>query len=212
MADTAKAPEIDATLVTVGKPVEGGCAFTCFADNPTLPTSASEALAEGFESLGDLSENGFTQTTESTSNDFKGWHGKVLLTDVTDEKDKVKLELVEVGRLAAAQLRFGAANVKASAEDPNTFEAIDARGIPAATVPLVIDELESNGWLRRTVYPKVKVDSVDDVAHQRGSLMVYGMSFTAVAGADGSTHHVYHARPKPAAGPGGGDAPAGPTE
>jgi len=91
-------------------------------------------------------------------------------------------------------------------------QAIDARGIPAATVPLVIDELESNGWLRRTVYPKVKVDSVDDVAHQRGSLMVYGMSFTAVAGADGSTHHVYHARPKPAAGPGGGDAPAGPTE
>lgn len=209
--DTAAISEIDPGLVTVGSPVEGGCVFTDLAGKAAAPTGAAQPL-EGFVSLGELSTNGFTQSTEVNTTEHQGWHGTTLLTEITDQKEKVKLEFVEVDRLAVAQLRYGVGNVKPSADDPSTFEAIDVKGVPSHTVPLVIDELESNGWLRRTVYPKVKIDSVDDVPHQKGNLMVYGVSLTAIAAADGSTHHIYHAKPKAAdaepgtAGAGGEDA------
>ena len=59
------------------------------------------------------------------------------------------------------------------------------------------------GWLRRTVIPKAKIDSIDDVPHQRGSLMLYGMSFTAEVDANGVAAYIYHAKPAAApAGPG----------
>ncbi len=196
--------ELDPGLVTVGKPVEGGCCFTSFAENPTLPTAATSKLSDDFVSLGELSENGFTESTESNSTDFKGWHGKNLLTEVTDQKTKHKGEFVEVDRLSVAQLRYGKDNVTVDATNAETYSAINVADIPSTPVPLIFDELESNGWLRRTVIPKAKIDSIDDVPHQRGSLMLYGMSFTAEVDANGAAAYIYHA--KPAA------APAGPSD
>ncbi len=196
--------ELDPGLVTVGKPVEGGCCFTSFAENPTLPTAATSKLSNDFVSLGELSENGFTESTESNSTDFKGWHGKNLLTEVTDQKTKYKGEFVEVDRLSVAQLRYGKDNVTVDATNAETYSAINVADIPSTPVPLIFDELESNGWLRRTVIPKAKIDSIDDVPHQRGSLMLYGMSFTAEVDANGVAAYIYHA--KPAA------APAGPSD
>ena len=50
-------------------------------------------------------------------------------------------------------------------------------------------------YLRRTVVPRAMVDSFDDEAHQKGSLLVYGMTFTALAGDDGAAYHIYRAKP-----------------
>lgn len=187
--------ELDPGLVTVGKPVEGGCCFTSFAENPALPTAAAAKLSEDFVSLGELSENGFTESTESNSTDHKGWHGTVLRTEVTDQKTKYKAEFVEVDRLSVAQLRYGTDNVTADATNKETYSALKVKGIPSKPVPLIFDELESNGWLRRTVIPKAKIDSIDDVPHQRGNLMLYGLSFTAEVDADGVAAYIYHAKP-----------------
>ncbi len=102
-----------------------------------------------------------------------------------------------------AQLRYGKDNVTVDATNAETYSAINVADIPSTPVPLIFDELESNGWLRRTVIPKAKIDSIDDVPHQRGSLMLYGMSFTAEVDANGVAAYIYHAKPAAApAGPG----------
>ena len=39
--DATPANDIDPSLVTTGSPVEGGCVYTSFKSNPTLPTDAA---------------------------------------------------------------------------------------------------------------------------------------------------------------------------
>lgn len=190
-----KLNDIDNSLVTVGKPSDGGCCWTSFAATPTLPTDATTKMATltDFESLGELSENGFTEGKSVTSNKFKGWHGSVVLTSISEEDHTFKVEFIEVNRPSVAKLRFGDKNVEAGADGSvSHIKAVVGTDIK---VPLVFDELESNGFLRRTVIKQATVDSFDDVPHQRGSLMVYGMTFTALDTGDGKFFDIYRAKP-----------------
>ena len=186
--------DIDTSLVTVGQPSEGGCCWTSFADSPTLPTDASTKMSTlpGWDSLGELSENGYTESKTVTNNKFKGWHGSIVLAAVSGEENTYKAEFIEVNRPSAAKLRYGAANVSAGAD--GSVSHIMGKISTGDKIPLVFDELESNGYLRRTVIRSASIDSFDDVPHQKGSLMVYGMTFTAVE-VDGQTFDIYRAKP-----------------
>lgn len=62
-------------------------------------------------------------------------------------------------------------------------------------VPLVIDELEDTGYLRRTVIPRVSIDSCDDVEHKPGGLVQYGFTFTVLKTADKPLFTIYRAKP-----------------
>lgn len=187
--------ELNNSLVTVGKPVDGGCCWTSFAEEPTLPTDASTKMStlEDFVSLGELSENGYMVSKAVTSNKFKGWHGSVVLTSISDEDHTFKLEFIEVNRPSVAKLRYGSANVEAG-EDGSVSHVKAVVGTDVK-VPLVIDELDSNGFLMRTIIKQCTIDSFDDVPHQRGSLMVYGMTFTAIDTGDGKYYDIFRAKP-----------------
>lgn len=193
--------DIDTSLITVGQPSEGGCCWTSFAENPTLPTDAVTKMSTltGWESLGELSENGYTESKSVTESKFKGWHGSVVLAAISGEENAYKAEFIEVNRPSAAKMRYGSKNVETGADGSVSH----IKGKPSAgdEVPLVFDELESNGYLRRTVVRKASISSFDDVPHQKGSLMVYGMTFTATE-VDGQTFDIYRAKPAD-------DAPAG---
>lgn len=185
--------EIDTNLVTVGQPAEGGCCYTSFKEDPSLPADAVTKMStlQDFESLGELSENGYTEGKSVSTNKFKGWHGSVVLTSVSEEDHTFKVEFIEPNRPAVAKLRHGAKNVETD-EEGNLIhiKAVVGTGVK---VPLVFDELESNGWLRRTVVKKATIDSFDDVPHQKGSLLVYGMTFTAID--DDGLYDIYRAKP-----------------
>lgn len=173
--------DIDTSLVSNGAPVEGGCCWTSFAASPTLPSDATTAIStlSDLVSLGELSDQGYTESKEIETSEFDGWHGTTILSVVNKEKNKYKAEFTEVQRAAVLQLRYGPENVTVDSE---TGEVTHVEGKPVGdvTVPLVIDELLSNGRLRRTVVPKAHITGIDDTPHQRGSLMVYGIEFTAL--------------------------------
>ena len=192
--NAATMPDIDTTKVTVGAPVEGGCCWTTFAEEFELPEAAATAISSltGWESCGELSDNGYTEKKSITSTDFKGWHGSTVLSVIDEEKNQYHAEFIEVNRGTAAKIRYGAGNVQTD-EDGNVTQISGKTGQIKA-IPLVFDELESNGWLRRTVVKKAMVSSFDDVPHQRGSLMVYGMDFTAIE-VEGSAFETYRAKP-----------------
>lgn len=182
--------------VTTGGPVEGGCCYVSFEDNPVLPTTASQNITggdSGFLNLGELSDQGWTQAQSTSVNKYKGYHGKVLLSEVADEELTVKTEFLEVTRVNVLKLRYGQNNVTVDATGFAT--AMKHTSIPDDTVTLVFDELLSNGVKQRTVFPRVKIDSIDDQAHQKGALLVFGMTFTAYADEEGAAFYVYHAKP-----------------
>lgn len=55
--EATPAADIDPSLVTTGSPVEGGCVYTSFKANPTLPADATTKISTltDLVSLGDLS-------------------------------------------------------------------------------------------------------------------------------------------------------------
>lgn len=190
-------PDIDPSLVTVGQPVEGGGCYASFAAAPTYPTSATEDMSTlaDYESVGELSDAGFTEGKNVTTSTHKGWHGTTLLATTDDSTDTYQAALVEVDRGTAAKLRYGAANVTVN-ETTGAITQINNGKVNDDEVSLVFEELESNGYLRRTVVKRCKVTRFDDVPHQRGNLMVYGMTFTVLEPADGSTPvPIYRAEP-----------------
>lgn len=178
------AENIDTSNITVGQPTEGGCIYCDFAGTAALPTDATTKLASGFDSLGDVSENGFTESNSVEVTNHKDWGGEIVLTSLDSEETTFKVELLEVARAAAAKAYYGASAV--TTDTDGTVKSIDYKARKVEPHPFVIDELETSGKLRRTVIRKGVVTSLDDVPHQRGSLMVYGMTITANKPADGS--------------------------
>lgn len=191
--------------VTTGGPVEGGCCYVAFDGATTIPTSASADIAaanSGFENLGELSDQGWSQSVSTSINTFKGYHGTTLLSEAADEEHTFKAEFLEVTRATVTKLRFGPANVEV--DNQGEVTAIHPKTVPGQVVCIVFDELFSNGIKQRTVFPRAKINSIDDQAHQRGSLLVYGMTFTALFDQGGSPYHQYRARvASPASGQGG---------
>jgi hypothetical protein len=182
MAET----NIDTTLMTVGQPTEGGCVYVSFDTSTALPTDAKTKISTltGFESVGDISENGFTESRDISSTDVKDWGGSTVATLIESDQVKYQVELLEVNRGTSAKLRYGQDAVTVG--DDGSVKVIKYKQFAGKPVVLVIDELESNGALRRTVVKNAVINSFDDIAHQKGSLMVYGMTFNANTPADGS--------------------------
>lgn len=177
------ANNIDTSNITVGQPTEGGCIYWDEKNTATLPTDATTALAAGFESLGDVSENGFTESNPVEVTNHKDWGGDVVVSTIDSEETTFKVELLEVNRAAAAKAYYGVDAVTVDAQ--GFVKAIDYKARKVESHPFVIEELETSGNLRRTVIRKGTVTSLDDVPHQKGSLMLYGMTITAAKPANG---------------------------
>lgn len=193
MADDNK--NINPDNVTTGDPVEGGCGYVNFSASPKLPTTASEDITGAdseWENLGEFSENGYTKSVSATSNDFRGWHGSVLLTKLSDESNTFKIEFVEVTRVTVLKLRYGEDNVDTDTD--GSPSSIKPTTIPSAKVAILVDELLSNGMKMRTVFPAAQINSIDDEQHTRGNLMLYGITFTATADASNHPYYIYYAK------------------
>ena len=180
--------------VTTGAPVEGACCFTSFAASPSLPETAVAELGSDLVNLGEISDQGYTKSVNLTTTKFKGWHGSVLLTQVEGEENTFKTEFTEVERASVAKLRYGADNVTVDATT-GEITAIDPTSVPTVTVPLVFDELLANGRKRRTVFPRATIESIDDEPHQKGSLLIYGMTFSANVDDQGRPYYIREATP-----------------
>ncbi|MCI6844143.1 MAG: hypothetical protein MR874_05225 [Coriobacteriaceae bacterium] len=186
--------------VSTGSPVEGACCFVNF--DTTTDISAITAAnyltafkAEGskWENLGELSENGYTKSVSTTSNKFKGWHGSPLITKISDEENTFKVEFIEVARPAVAKLRYGEKSV--TLDTDGSIKSITPTRVPTRRVILAFAELLDMGILQLTIFPRASVDSIDDEAHQKGSLMLYGMAFSASNDAKGHPYYITYAKP-----------------
>lgn len=187
---------INPNNVTTGDPVEGACCFTSFDPTAVLPDTASVDLTAAdskFVNLGEISENGYTKSVSTSSNKYKGWHGSVLLSKISDEENSFKVEFTEVIRESVLKLRYGKDNV--TVDENGNVTKVDPKTVPSAVVPLVFDELLSNGEKMRTVFPRATIDSIDDEPHQKGSLLVYGMTFTANVDDQNRPYYIRYAVP-----------------
>lgn len=198
MAETKTAVtlnDVDEMLSTTGKPRTGGCLYVNFdPDNCTLPTDATTDIKslDGWVSLGDLTSDGVTYTKSTTANKLKGHQGTTVISEVSDIEETVSFTLIEPNRPSAAKVYYGD-GVAAGAD--GSVSSIEDMMTTGTKVAMCEDSLESNGYLRRTVVPKLAVDTFTDVSHKQGEFISYGTTGTVIKKSDKAAKYIYRAKP-----------------
>lgn len=198
MAETKNAAlaDIDETLSTTGKPREGGCLYANFdPDNCELPSDATTKITDlpGWVSLGDLTSDGIVFGRSATANQLKGHQGTVVISETSDQTETVKFTLIEPNRPSAAQVYYGKDAVEAG--DDGTVKTVHDALATGVKLALCEDSLESNGFLRRTVVPKMSVDTYDEVTHKQGDFISYGVTGTVIKKSAKDAKTIYRAKP-----------------
>lgn len=187
MPGEAKAiTELNSGYASVSIGIEGGgVVYTSFKADAKAPTDATTKMSTltDFVSLGELNDDGFTDTRSVSSTDHKGYHGTPIMTTIDEDTSKFKIELLEINRPAAAKLNYGVASVT---EQDGKINAIKRKPYQIEPHPFVFQELMSDGRLHRMVIDKGVVTPSDGIPHRKGELMVYSMEITALTPDDGS--------------------------
>lgn len=175
MAET----DINPANVSVFNKASGGIVYIApkGTDAPTALTQPG-ALDEAFKSLGDIGEDGFTESVDTGSNDFKDISGDTVLSVSNGKTRKFEFHFIEAERAALMEFYYGNATTNAST---GALEKVELDNADNAEWVMVIYELLSSGTLRMTVLNRAKPTEFGDIDHNRGNLMDYDVTVTALS-------------------------------
>lgn len=177
----------NANNVTAGKPRVAGSVYRG-ATNLTMPTTADEALASGFKSLGYISEDGVKNNNSPETEDIKAWGGDIVLTTLTGKEDKFTFKLIESTNTDVLSAVYGSANVSGTL---NSGIHVKANSTTNEAAAFVIDMVLKNNVLERIVIPNATVAEVSEISYTDSEAVGYEITISAVPDSSGDTHHTY---------------------
>lgn len=176
-----------ANNVSASKPAVGGSIYV--ADiNATLPTDATTALAEGFTSLGYISEDGIVNNNSPESEIIKAWGGDPVLSISNSKEDTFGFKLIEILNPEVLKVVYGDTNVTGELATGVTVMA-NNKDMPAKAY--VIDMIMRNNALKRVVIPAATVTSVGEISYDDSDAIGYDITISAQTDATGNTHYEY---------------------
>lgn len=177
----------DVNNVTVGKPRVGGAVYRAPAGT-TLPTDASTALASAFVSLGYVSDDGLTNTTDVTNEEIKAWGGDTVMNSLTEFSDTFKFTSIEALNVDVLKAFFGDANVTGTLA---TGITVNAKGVNDTSHVWVFDMIMRNNALKRIVIPNGEVTEKGDTVYSDDEPVGYEITISALPDSSGNTHYEY---------------------
>lgn len=201
----------NAQYVTAGKPKKGGSAFRAPLGT-ALPTSATEALNEAFQSLGYISEDGLTNANSPTSEKLKAWGGDTVMNYQTEKPDNFKFNMIEALNINVLKSVYGDHNVSG---DLTTGIHVKANSDEQKEYCWVFDMILKGSIAKRIVVPCASVTAVEEIVYKDNAPVGYNTTISAVPDQDGDTHHEYMVSASDASASSvdeGTDEPAEPTE
>lgn len=186
MAELAK----DASNVGVAKGNTGNAGGYAWVGptTATLPTDAKTEIPGEFESLGYISEDGLTNTTDTESDDHKEWGGTVVKSGQTSYSESYQASFLE-SRESVLKTVYGDANVTA---DGKGGIAVKHNGNFTEERAYIFESLVTTTLIKRTVIPRGSIQERDDVAENSSDLLAYTPTIKALPDADGNTSYVYY--------------------
>jgi len=202
----------NANKVFVGKPLVTGGIYAAPVGT-TLPTDAVAALAGAFVSVGYLTDDGFTVTTNRDSNNVLGWGGDIIAVTQKSFTREYKFKMAEFLGSVPQGLIYGASNVTASTASGTDTVAVNVTSAPPPHNSWVIEMKQGNGRVRFVIADAVISDQGDVVFKDDdvASLDVTVTSFVDVGGSYDHTYSTSPAAPNKAAASPGTNFPAEPT-
>lgn len=175
-------------MVTYAKPKVGG-AISVAPVGTTLPTDATTALAEGFNAVGYISEDGFTNAITRKSTDIKAWGGDTVLSVQTEFDNKYKTVFLDSIDLNVLKAIYGEANVSGSLSAGLDVK-INNKELDEMSV--VVDMILKDGTLERIVVARAKITELGDIVYKSDDALAYEVTFTSYPDANGDCAHNYY--------------------
>lgn len=179
-----------ASNVSAGKPNVTGAVFRAPL-GISLPTNAREDLAEGFNDLGYVSEDGVTNSNSPSSQNIKAWGGAIVYAYQNEKPDTMKLKLIEALNPEVQKAVYGSDNVEGTLESGIT---IKANAKEAEEGAWVIDMALRENTMKRIVIPDGKVTQVGDIVYVDNDVIGYDLTITCLPDESGNTHYEYLVR------------------
>lgn len=176
----------NASNVTAGKPKIGGAIFSAPLGT-ALPTSTSEALAEGFTCLGYVSDEGVSNDNSPSSQSVKAWGGDTVLNVQTERPDTFKLTLLETMLIDVKKNIYGDGNV--TEVNGEIVTKVTSEELPGKSY--VIDMALKDGVKQRIVIPEGRISALDTIKYADNSAVGYGITINDIADTNGGYHYEY---------------------
>lgn len=105
----------DTKYVSTTQGVSGGYCYVAPSASAVLPTGLADALDATWTCAGYISEDGFTESTESDSEDYKDMNGDVVHSGATAASETIQCKFIETAE-TPLKLFFGSDNVETGAD------------------------------------------------------------------------------------------------
>ena len=168
---------LDASNVGIAKGREGGCA--CVAPAGTDPTpfiDMTKTLAElckapnaVLKSLGYISEDGVTVTTDTDTDDKTDWSGVIIVSPMTSYSEGVEVTFLEA-RDTVLKTVYGDANVTTDGKGTTTVR--HNKNFTGAHL-FIFDAVVSDTKVKRVVIPNGVITERDDQEMNNSDLAGY---------------------------------------
>ena len=135
-----------------------------------LPTSPSAELGAEFEEIGLISSDGIVFGRSENTTTYRDYADKVIFTDSTERTETAKITYVQTSPSVLKEY-----NGNATGSEGSFYS--DRDGGHSEYV-YVFDAIIGDSMLKRTVCPRGKVTSVDDVTQAPGNLLGYPCNYT----------------------------------
>lgn len=171
--------------VSSTKGLKGGYIFTAPAGT-ALPTDYKTALAPDWKCLGFISEDGYTETLDTDSEDFNDMNGDLMASPQTSRVESGQFTLAEI-KAATLKMMYGDANVT----DENGVIAVKHNGDSSDTWPLVLELVLKDGRRWRKVIPLAQSSELDDLTLAVGELAARALTVKYLTDESGNTCYDY---------------------
>lgn len=175
-----------ASNVSTGKPKVAGAVYRA-PKGTTLPTDASTALANTFEDMGYISEDGITNSNSPDSEKIKDWGGQTVLVVVNEKPDKFKIKFLESLNADVLETVYGAANVTVGT---GTISVV-ANAAELDEYVYVIDMVMKGGALKRIVIPCGSLSELGDIVYKANEAVGYEVTLECLPDSSGNSHYEY---------------------
>lgn len=188
-----------ASNVTAGKPKVSGAIYTALKSaNLALPTNTDDALANGYECVGYISEDGVTRAKEISSESIKAWGGDVVMRTRTGNDTTMKWKMIEYLNTIVQKVLYGASNV--SGELASGVTVKDKPSYSGDHRVWIIDQIMTGDVKDRIVIPDGVITAVGEIKYADNEAAGYEVTVGTIPDDAGVAVYEYFKEPSANAG------------